>query len=146
MRISDWSSDVCSSDLDITQANFFDSFMKRLAESGFPRHRLTIEITESGLIEDLAAASTLLAQWREAGLRVAIDDFGTGYFSLAYLKSLPFDYLYIDRGLATDIAGSERERTILPIGRAAWWERSGPIVLISGGAVSFKKKKKYNST
>src|SRR3546814_6665721 len=63
---------------DITQANFFDSFMKRLAESGFPRHRLTIEITESGLIEDLAAASTLLAQWREAGLRVAIDDFGTG--------------------------------------------------------------------
>src|SRR3546814_8362968 len=62
--------------------------MKRLAESGFPRHRLTIEITESGLIEDLAAASTLLAQWREAGLRVAIDDFGTGYSSLAYLKSL----------------------------------------------------------
>src|SRR3546814_5055429 len=113
MRISDWSSDVCSSDLDITQANFCDSFMKRLAESGFPRHRLTIEITESGLIEDLAAASTLLAQWREAGLRVAIDDFGTGYSSLAYLKSLPLDYLKIDSGLAKDIAGSERDSIIV---------------------------------
>src|SRR3546814_18243048 len=88
--------------------------MKRLAESGFPRHRLTIEITESGLIEDLAAASTLLAQWREAGLRVAIDDFGTGYSSLAFLKSLPLDYLKPDSRLAKALPGSERARILLP--------------------------------
>src|SRR3546814_4038237 len=87
--------------------------MKQQAERGFPRHRLTIGITESGLIEELAATSTVLARWREAGLRVAIDDYGTGYSSLAYLKSLPLDYLKIDSGLAKDIAGSERDSIIV---------------------------------
>lgn len=98
---------------DIAQPDYFDSFMERLHSSGFPHDRLTVEITESGLIEDLAAASALLAKWQAAGLRVAIDDFGTGYSSLAYLKSLPLDYLKIDSALAKDIAGSERDSIIV---------------------------------
>lgn len=98
---------------DIAQPDYFDIFMAQLEASGFPHHRLTVEITESGLIEDLAAAAALLAKWRAAGLRVAIDDFGTGYSSLAYLKSLPLDYLKIDSGLAKDITGSERDSIIV---------------------------------
>jgi diguanylate cyclase (GGDEF)-like protein len=98
---------------DIAQPDFFETFMEQVDASGFPHDRLTVEITESGLIEDLAAASALLAKWRAAGLRVAIDDFGTGYSSLSYLKSLPLDYLKIDSGLAKDITASERDSIIV---------------------------------
>lgn len=98
---------------DISQPDFLDSFLHLVEESGFPRDRLTVEITESGLIEDVEAAAVLLDALRSAGLTVAIDDFGTGYSSLAYLKSLPLDYLKIDSGLAKDIAGSPRDRIIV---------------------------------
>jgi EAL domain-containing protein (putative c-di-GMP-specific phosphodiesterase class I) len=82
-------------------------------ERGFDPGRLTVEVTESGLIEDLAGAAELLAQLRGGGLRVAIDDFGTGYSSLAYLKALPLDYLKIDKRLSEDITGSTRDRIVV---------------------------------
>jgi EAL domain-containing protein (putative c-di-GMP-specific phosphodiesterase class I)/GGDEF domain-containing protein/CheY-like chemotaxis protein len=98
---------------DITRPGFAALFLARVDESGFPRGRLTVEITETGLIEDLAAASALLAELRGAGCRVAIDDFGTGYSSLAYLKSLPLDYVKIDKSLVRDIDGSARDRVVV---------------------------------
>jgi EAL domain-containing protein (putative c-di-GMP-specific phosphodiesterase class I) len=81
--------------------------------SGFPRDRLTVEITESGLIENIRSAGDAVRQLREARLRVAIDDFGTGYSSLAYLKALHPDYLKIDSGLTRDVAGAHRDRIIV---------------------------------
>lgn len=98
---------------DIGRPGFADIFLDRVDASGFPRARLTVEITETGLIEDLGAAATLLADLRSAGCRVAIDDFGTGYSSLAYLKALPLDYLKIDKKLAQDITGSSRDRIVV---------------------------------
>lgn len=98
---------------DIARPGFADLFLDRVDASGFPRSRLTLEITESGLIDDLGIAASLLATLRSAGCRVAIDDFGTGYSSLAYLKSLPLDYLKIDKRLAQDITGSVRDRVVV---------------------------------
>jgi len=98
---------------DIARPGFADIFLDRVDSSGFPRARLTVEITESGLINDLSVAADLLAQLRGAGCRVAIDDFGTGYSSLAYLKALPLDYLKIDKKLAQDITGSTRDRIVV---------------------------------
>ncbi|MES2496066.1 MAG: bifunctional diguanylate cyclase/phosphodiesterase [Pseudomonadota bacterium] len=98
---------------DIAQSNFVGDFLNRVDAAGFPRDRLTVEITESGLIADLAGAAGLLSELRTAGLRVAIDDFGTGYSSLAYLKALPLDYLKIDKTLAEDITGSTRDRIVV---------------------------------
>ncbi|KRB82297.1 hypothetical protein ASE00_09435 [Sphingomonas sp. Root710] len=98
---------------DIARPNFVEDFLGRIDEAGFPRDRLTVEVTESGLIADLAGAAELLDQLRRAGLRVAIDDFGTGYSSLAYLKALPLDYLKIDKTLAEDITGSTRDRIVV---------------------------------
>ena len=98
---------------DISGPNFVEDFLDRVDEAGFPRDRLTVEVTESGLIADLAGAAELLSQLRRAGLRVAIDDFGTGYSSLAYLKALPLDYLKIDKTLAEDITGSTRDRIVV---------------------------------
>jgi diguanylate cyclase (GGDEF)-like protein/PAS domain S-box-containing protein len=59
--------------------------------------RLTLEITESSLLEDPDAASVVLARLRATGVRVAIDDFGTGRASLDYLRRLPVDVVKIDR-------------------------------------------------
>ena len=98
---------------DIVRPGFAAQFLELVRESGFESARLTVEVTESGLIEDLSAAADLLAQLRGGGLRVAIDDFGTGYSSLAYLKALPLDYLKIDKRLSEDISGSVRDRIVV---------------------------------
>jgi EAL domain-containing protein (putative c-di-GMP-specific phosphodiesterase class I)/GGDEF domain-containing protein len=98
---------------DIGEPDFLESFLDLVDASGFARERLTVELTESGLVENLASASLLLSQLREAGLTVAVDDFGTGYSSLAYLKSLPLDYLKIDSSIAKDITGTGRDRIIV---------------------------------
>lgn len=98
---------------DIARSGFVDGFFEMIDTCGFPRSRLTVEVTESGLIEDLGGAATVLAALRAGGCRVAIDDFGTGYSSLAYLKALPLDYLKIDKELAGDISGSTRDRIVV---------------------------------
>jgi diguanylate cyclase (GGDEF)-like protein len=98
---------------DIARPGFAAQFLAAVRESGFAPERLTVEVTESGLIEDLAAAAALLAELRSGGLRAAIDDFGTGYSSLAYLKALPLDYLKLDKRLSQDIAGSARDRVVV---------------------------------
>ncbi|WP_346775466.1 GGDEF domain-containing phosphodiesterase [Sphingomonas sp. G-3-2-10] len=98
---------------DVGRPGFADSLLGRVDASGFPRKRLTIEITESGIMEDLGDAARLLSELRTAGCRVAIDDFGTGYSSLAYLKALPLDYLKIDQHLSQDITGSARDRVVV---------------------------------
>lgn len=98
---------------DVARAGFVENLLARIDASGFPRARLTVEVTESGIMADLGEAARLLSQLRTAGCRVAIDDFGTGYSSLAYLKALPLDYLKIDRRLTQDIAGSPRDRVVV---------------------------------
>lgn len=98
---------------DVAQPDFAETLLAAADASGFPRDRLTVEITESGLIAELGEAAGLLATLRAAGCRVAIDDFGTGYSSLAYLKALPLDYLKLDRRLTQDIVGSHRDRVVV---------------------------------
>jgi diguanylate cyclase (GGDEF)-like protein len=85
---------------------------RALGESGLDGDRLILEITETALMRDPAAAAELLRQLKTHGLRVAIDDFGTGYSSLAYLQQLPVDSLKIDR---TFIAASARSRESDPL-------------------------------
>ena len=98
---------------DIAGAGFAGVFLAMVDDSGFPRARLTVEITESGLIDNLQSAADVFATLRAGGVRVAIDDFGTGYSSLAWLKALPLDYLKIDKGLAQDIVGTTRDRVVV---------------------------------
>ncbi|GGB33280.1 hypothetical protein GCM10011380_23420 [Sphingomonas metalli] len=98
---------------DVARPGFARLFLSRVDASGFPRGRLTVELTETGMIQELGRAAALLAELRGAGCRVAIDDFGTGYSSLAYLKALPLDYVKIDKALARDIAGDPRDRVVI---------------------------------
>ncbi len=98
---------------DIAEQSFADDKLARLHRTGFPADRLTLEITEAGLIADLDRAAQVLQGLREQGLHIAIDDFGTGYSSLAYLKALPVDTLKLDRAFTQDIAGSAKARIIV---------------------------------
>ena len=98
---------------DVGRPGFGESLLRWVDATGFPRQRLTLEITESGIMADLSEAAALLSGLRTAGCRVAIDDFGTGYSSLAYLKALPLDYLKIDKKLSNEITGSPRDRIVV---------------------------------
>jgi diguanylate cyclase (GGDEF)-like protein/PAS domain S-box-containing protein len=68
-----------------------------LADSGLPAGLLTLEITESMLIDDPEIAVVTLNELRELGVRIAMDDFGTGYSSLSYLSRFPVDVIKMDR-------------------------------------------------
>jgi diguanylate cyclase (GGDEF)-like protein len=74
---------------------------------------LEIEITESSIMRDVAAAVRLLRALRELGVRVSIDDFGTGYTSLSFLKRFPIDQLKIDRTFVADVAGGAFDGAIV---------------------------------
>lgn len=67
---------------------------------------VSLEITESVLMQDIDARLPLLRQLRELGFAVAIDDFGTGYSSLSYLLQLPVSALKIDRSFIHAMSGS----------------------------------------
>jgi diguanylate cyclase (GGDEF)-like protein len=75
-----------------------------LAKHGVASSCLEIEITESSIMRDVAAAVRLLRALRELGVRVSIDDFGTGYTSLGFLKRFPVDQIKIDRTFVADVA------------------------------------------
>jgi len=78
-------------------AGLIDEVAAALEYSGLDPQSLTLEITESGLMEDKEVAVSRLNELRQLGVRVAVDDFGTGYSSLAYLSTLPLDILKIDK-------------------------------------------------
>ncbi|MEV4706194.1 EAL domain-containing protein [Actinoplanes sp. NPDC049316] len=77
-----------------------------LDSSGLPASALCLEITESMLMRDQAAATQRLNALRELGVRLAIDDFGTGYSSFAQLRRLPLDTLKIDRSFVNGLGES----------------------------------------
>ncbi len=74
-----------------------------LADTGIDPCQLTIELTETMLIDDLSIVAAELAAVRQLGARIAVDDFGTGYTSLAHLQHLPIDTVKIDRSFITSI-------------------------------------------
>ncbi|NEO28705.1 MAG: EAL domain-containing protein, partial [Kamptonema sp. SIO4C4] len=84
-----------------------------LQEVGLGGIHLTIELTESILIEDLEAIGAILNQLRDRALSISIDDFGTGYSSLSYLCSLPITALKIDKSFINRMLQSQRNRRIV---------------------------------
>ena len=74
-----------------------------LHESGLPAQRLTLELTESTLMEQADTTRGTLQQIKGLGIALAIDDFGTGYSSLAYLKEFAIDILKIDQTFVRDL-------------------------------------------
>jgi diguanylate cyclase (GGDEF)-like protein len=74
-----------------------------LDASGLPPEALSLEITESILIEGVSPTTDMLAELKEIGVRLSIDDFGTGYSSLSYIAKLPVDEIKIDRTFLVEL-------------------------------------------
>ena len=83
------------------------------ARAGVPTQAITLEVTESALMEDLDAGIDRLQALRTAGFRLALDDFGAGYSSLGHLRRLPIDVLKIAKPFVDHIAERSEETAFL---------------------------------
>lgn len=95
--------------LQLIQPDFAEHWLAELKAADLPPQALEVEVTESGLMENMQEALKQLQTLAEQGVPIAIDDFGTGYSSLAYLKRLPISVLKIDRAFIVDMHEVEED-------------------------------------
>ncbi|WP_133406066.1 putative bifunctional diguanylate cyclase/phosphodiesterase [Parashewanella tropica] len=100
------SSDLCCD-------NLVRDIKRGLEKHNLPGDCLSIELTESSLMEDTLKATQTLHLLRDLGISIAIDDFGTGHSSLAYLKKLPIDEVKVDRSFLEGIFNDKASLFIL---------------------------------
>jgi EAL domain-containing protein (putative c-di-GMP-specific phosphodiesterase class I) len=74
-----------------------------LAQTMLPPTALTVEVTETALMDDVPQVRQAFERLRSVGVKVALDDFGTGYSSLARLSRVPVDVIKLDRAFVTGI-------------------------------------------
>lgn len=93
---------------DLAETGFADRVAALAKETGADPADIRLEMTESGAMQDPAAALEMMNELRAAGFSLSIDDFGTGYSSLAYLQKMPVAELKIDRSFVRHVkAGSD---------------------------------------
>jgi diguanylate cyclase (GGDEF)-like protein/PAS domain S-box-containing protein len=122
-QVADWVRDgIASPDLQLSvnlsvkqirDPAIAEDVAEALRSSGLPGHRLTLEITESVLVEDSEAVIGRLAAIRDLGVRIAIDDFGTGFSSLGYLSRFPVDVLKIDRSFVQHMNAKASDMAVI---------------------------------
>ena len=110
------------SSLQLTHPDFVSQVGNALQAAELRPSQLTLEVTESVLMNGIENAVTTLTGLRQMGVTLSIDDFGTGYSSLSYLATLPIDALKIDRSfidrMSRDGEGSEIVKAIFKLGQA----------------------------
>jgi predicted signal transduction protein with EAL and GGDEF domain len=84
-----------------------------LRDTGLAGSRVTLELTETLLIDEGQDAVAQLRALKALGVELSLDDFGTGYSSLAYLRSFPLDEVKIDRSFVRDLGCDRRARAIV---------------------------------
>ncbi len=110
------------SSLQLTHPDFVAQVHHALQAAEMPASQLTLEVTESVLMDGIENAVSTLTALRNMGVTLSIDDFGTGYSSLSYLATLPIDALKVDRSfierMSRDAEGSEIVKAIFKLGQA----------------------------
>lgn len=93
--------------------SFIPTVAAVLAQTGLDPQLLSLEITETTIMADTAAAAETLRAVRALGVHLAIDDFGTGYSSLTYLRRFPIETLKIDRSFVSGIDSDREDEAII---------------------------------
>jgi diguanylate cyclase (GGDEF)-like protein len=97
----------------LKDSHFYQFICQSVEKFDVPTEKITLEITESAVVDDPESAIALLKQFKARGMRISIDDYGTGYSSLAQLKQLPVHELKIDKSFVQRLCDDEDDRTIV---------------------------------
>ncbi|MBD1898407.1 EAL domain-containing protein [Trichocoleus sp. DQ-A3] len=98
-----------------SKPNLVEQIQQILQETELPAPSLKLEITESVVMENAAAATASLEQLSNSGIQLSIDDFGTGYSSLSYLHRFPLNTLKIDRSFVSRMDAGENSEIVKTI-------------------------------
>lgn len=93
--------------------NSAEHILSIIEASGIESSVVSLEITETMLIQSLKHMENVLNKLRANGIHIILDDFGVGYSSLNYLSNLPVDGLKVDRSLTASVVSSEKQLTLL---------------------------------
>jgi EAL domain-containing protein (putative c-di-GMP-specific phosphodiesterase class I) len=96
----------------LRSSEIVDVVRKALTDSALPSRFISLELTESMVMEDPERVISILKEIQGLGVSIAIDDFGTGYSSLSYLRQFPIDVIKIDRSFVKDISGDAKDAVI----------------------------------
>lgn len=88
------------------------NWLKHFLRAGLPRHSITVEITESMLVNDASRMRNSIRMLKESGVKVSLDDFGTGFSALSYLKLFEVDYLKIDKSFVQQIEDDASDKAL----------------------------------
>jgi len=109
-----------------SQPDLIEQVKHILEETGLDARSLKLEITESVVMENAAAATVMLFQLLDLGVQLYIDDFGTGCSSLSHLHHFPFDTLKIDRSFVSRMSTEDKDleiaRTIVALAHSLHME------------------------
>ena len=94
----------------LEQADFVDTVLNLLDQTGFPPENFCLEITERCRLLDITLLKKMFTTFREHGIRIALDDFGTGFSSLGILRELPVDTVKIDREYVKNVEKSASDQ------------------------------------
>jgi predicted signal transduction protein with EAL and GGDEF domain len=86
------------------QSDFVDQVLDVLGTAGVDSRKLTLELTESLVLDHMAASIDKMRALRRVGVRLSLDDFGIGQSSLTHLRRLPLDEIKIDQSFVRDLA------------------------------------------
>ncbi|HET9578610.1 MAG TPA: EAL domain-containing protein [Usitatibacter sp.] len=110
------------SSMQLNQPDFVARVRDALVQAQLSPSQLTLEVTESVLMNNIQSVIPILEELRRMGVMLSIDDFGTGYSSLNYLATLPIDALKVDRSfverMTRDGQGNEIVKAIFRLGQA----------------------------
>ncbi|HXU52448.1 MAG TPA: EAL domain-containing protein [Casimicrobiaceae bacterium] len=98
---------------DLSDPELPDRFGAMLQKHGCASSWITLELTESAILDDPDNALENLQRLHDLGCRLAIDDYGTGYSSLAYLRRLPVHELKIDKSFIVGMAHNSDDAVIV---------------------------------
>lgn len=101
------------SGIDLKSGRILDMVSDCLNLHHVPGRLITLEITETWLMEDPNLALGLIHRLRDLGPRLAIDDFGTGYSALSQLIDFPFDFVKFDRPFVSGVDHSPKKAKVL---------------------------------
>jgi EAL domain-containing protein (putative c-di-GMP-specific phosphodiesterase class I) len=97
----------------LTDLRFPDTFVALTEKYGVPPERVILEITESGLIQNLASSLDILMRLRMKGVQLSIDDFGTGYAMMQQLRNVPATELKIDKSFVHEMHINDGARVVV---------------------------------